>query len=134
MASSKAQGFVVWALDERRFALPVPSVERVLPAAAISPLPGAPRLVSGCLTLRGRAVPVLDLRQALSLPPKETMLDDHLMLVRTAQQRVAFFVDAVQGVADRLDDARLLTDALDALLSLSEQAQLDLALALPQAA
>jgi len=116
MAPSKAQHFVVWVLDARHFALPVAMVERVLPAMAMSPLPGAPRQVSGCVNVRGKIVPVLDLRQVLALPPKELMIHDHLVLVRSGHRRAGFFADAVQGVVDRLDDAVPMVDALDRLL------------------
>src|SRR5438132_857362 len=98
MAEQKAKGFVVWALDARRYALPVGHVERVLPAVAISPLAGAPPPVCGSLNLRGEPISMLDLRQHLGLPPKELRLDDHLVLACTSRRQVGFFVDVVEGV------------------------------------
>jgi purine-binding chemotaxis protein CheW len=134
MAQDKAKGFVVWALDARRYALPVAHVERVLAAVAISPLAGAPAPICGSLNLRGEPISMLDLRQHLGLPPKELRLDDHLVLARTARRQVGFFVDAVEAVVDRLDDAVLLAGELERVLGPLEEAQLERALAQARAA
>jgi purine-binding chemotaxis protein CheW len=54
-----------------RCALAVADVLRVVPAAAVAPLPGAPAVVDGVLDLHGRVVPVLSLAAPLraSGPP-----------------------------------------------------------------
>src|ERR1041385_7400842 len=125
MVATDAKGFVACAFGGERFALPVAAVERVLPAAAISPLPGAPRAIVGMLNLRGQPVAVLDLRQCLGLPPKLLQLDDHLVLVRSGSGRFAFFVDGVEGVVPQPDDAMSLAGNLEHWLDPAESAQLE---------
>lgn len=151
MADLDAQALVVWLLDERRYALPLAQVQRVLLAIDVTPLPDAPQLVLGVVNVQGRIMPVVDLRQRLGLQRREARLSDHLMLVRTARRWLGFFVDAVQGVvyhaaaawvpaedvAPRMgcvagvlklaDDLVLIHD-LDALLPLDDELALDLAL------
>lgn len=69
------------------------------PAARLAPLPGAPSIVEGLLDLRGDAIPVIEWRQLLGIPPRPIRLSDRLVMVRTAARRVALRVD---GVADLL--------------------------------
>ena len=49
---------VVFTVEGSRYAVPLSSVERVLPMAAVRPVPGAPRVVLGAINLAGRVVPV----------------------------------------------------------------------------
>ncbi|HEV3505279.1 MAG TPA: chemotaxis protein CheW, partial [Actinomycetes bacterium] len=56
-------------VEEREYALPLGCVVEVVRMAALTPAPGAPGHVLGLLDLRGRVVPVMDLRARLGLPP-----------------------------------------------------------------
>jgi chemotaxis signal transduction protein len=125
MTAGKLQGFVVWALGAKRFALPLAMVERVLPALAVEPLSGAPSGIEGIANLGGRRVPVVDMRRHLHLPGREPVPSDHLVLVRTPRSTFAFFVDAVEGVLPRLDDDTTLLDRLDELLASAQLLQHD---------
>lgn len=57
---------MVFVLDEQSYALYLPSVERVVRAVEVTPLPKAPDIVSGIINLRGKITPVVDLRGSLS--------------------------------------------------------------------
>jgi len=105
MADRAPQGLVVWTLDSQACSLPVGAVERVLPALVPEPVADAPDTVLGVVVLQGRLVPVLDLRRCLGLPARELRLDDSLVLINNAGERIAFFADALQGVM-RPDQAR----------------------------
>jgi purine-binding chemotaxis protein CheW len=152
MAGGKALELVVWRLGAQRYALPLAVVERVLPAAEVTPLPGAPEVVTGILNFQGRIVPVVDLRRRLGQPQRELLLADQIVLARTARRVLAFAVDSVQDVVDheaqamvdtreiphgpgvvsgvvKLPDGLLLVHDLERLLSLDEERGLDLALA-----
>jgi chemotaxis signal transduction protein len=125
MTTGKLQGFVVWALGAKRFASPLAMVERVLPALAIEPVPGAPSGIEGIATLGGRRVPVVDMRLHLRLRAREPLPSDHLVLVRTPRSRLAFFVDAVEGVEPRMDGDTTLVDGFDDLLASLDPVQHD---------
>lgn len=100
MAEGKTLELVVWRLGAQRYALPLAMVERVLPAAEVTPLPDAPAVVTGILNVQGRIVPVVDLRRRLGQPQRELQLADQIVLARTARRVLAFAVDSVQGVVD----------------------------------
>lgn len=95
-----SQQFLVFALGERRFALPVTAVERVLRAAAVTPLPGGPPGLLGALNVHGRVLPVADLRRCLRLPSQPLQAENHLLLLRVAGARILVLVDRVLGLED----------------------------------
>lgn len=82
--------------------LPLPNVREVLRPLELKPLGGAPAVVSGVSRIRGRAVPVLDLRSALeSEAPGKAALWIHL---EVDGKPVALAADGVIGVRPTSED------------------------------
>jgi purine-binding chemotaxis protein CheW len=84
---------VVFEVAGRRHGLAVDDVQELLRAALPAPLPGAPAAVEGVLNLRGRAVPVVDVRRRFGLPSREIEPTDHLIVTRAAGRLIALRVD-----------------------------------------
>lgn len=103
---------LVFRLDSGRYALPLDTVERVVQAAELTPLPNAPAVVLGVLDLGDRVVPVLDLRRRFGLPPREVGMDDQFLLARTSRRTVGLVVDEAQQVAVYAADAVLNASAM----------------------
>lgn len=87
-------------LDDRRFALALDAVIRVVRAAEVTPLPLAPAAVIGALDVSGHILPVYDLRRRLGLPEHRLGLDDQFVIARTARRSVALVVDRTLGLID----------------------------------
>ena len=142
---------VVFALDEPRYALLLSAVERVVRAVEITPLPKAPEIVLGIITVQGRIIPVIDVRQRFRLPTREMKLDDRFIIARTSRRQVALVVDSVTGFREltereivnteqalpfadyvkgvaKLEDNLVLIHDLDQFLSLDEEKVIDAAL------
>ncbi|MEO8561278.1 MAG: chemotaxis protein CheW, partial [bacterium] len=51
--------------------LPAAAVREIVRAVAITPLPGAPDIVEGAVNVRGRLVPVIDVRRLLGFPARQ---------------------------------------------------------------
>lgn len=138
---------VVFSLGEQRYALPVASVERVIRAVEITPLPKAPAIVSGVINIQGRIVPVVDVRRRFRLPEHDVRPGDQIIVARTAARPVALAVDAASGVIEcpaerfvaaaaivpgteyvkgvvKLEDGMILIHDLDKFLSLEEEKSL----------
>ena len=104
--------FVVFSLDEQRYALPLDAVERIVRAVAITALPKAPAIVSGAINVQGEIIPVLNLRRLNNLPDREIGHDDEFILThfpcvepaQNAFRRVALWVDGVEGVLECAPD------------------------------
>jgi purine-binding chemotaxis protein CheW len=84
---------VIFELGAQRYALPAADVEELLRAATIVAVPDAPTIVEGAIDVRGRVVPVLDVRRRFGLAPKPLEPSDHLVLATTPARTVAIRVD-----------------------------------------
>lgn len=109
---SRVLSLVVFILDGQRYALPLGSVEKVLPMVEVSPLPKAPAIALGVINLHGAVVPVLDLRRRLGLPPHAYGPTAHLLVTTTPGRRLALPVDEVLGVTQITAEAVIPPEAL----------------------
>lgn len=143
--------YVVIYLDELGVALRLSSVERVIRAVYVSPLPDAPEIVSGVVNIQGRVIPVVNMRRRFRLADRPVALTDRLVIARTNQRPVALVADAVSGVREysepdiidavsilpgleyvdgvaKLEDGLILIHDLSRFLSLDEESALDRAM------
>jgi chemotaxis signal transduction protein len=91
--------FLVFHLDQRKFALDLDVVDRVVQAAETIPLVHESEHVRGLINISGDVIPVVDTRILLGAPSREMELEDRFILVHANGKRVALHVDAVEGVA-----------------------------------
>ncbi len=99
------RSFLLFSLGETRCALDVAAVERVLPAAEVTPLPDAPATVLGLINVAGELMPVINARRHFHLPPRDMELTDRLIVTRRDGRPLALLVDAVEGVAELSEQA-----------------------------
>lgn len=148
---TQSNTLLVFGLDDLRYALRLPTVQRVIRIVEITPLPDGPNVVLGVINLHGQIVPVVDIRQRFHLPQREARLSDQLIIAQTTKRTVALVVDAVAGLAERsdnvvtfaekivpgldyvegvvkLEEGLVLIHDLDAFLSLDEEDALEQAL------
>ncbi len=59
--------FISFLLGTKAYAIDVPHVREVVDTPTLSRLPNAPAWITGVMNLRGRVVPVVDLRRVLEL-------------------------------------------------------------------
>ncbi|MHB8580263.1 MAG: chemotaxis protein CheW [Ignavibacteriaceae bacterium] len=89
---------VLFSLDEPRYALHLSTVEQVVRAVEITPLPKTPRIVLGVINYYGIIIPVIDIRKRFNLPPRELDLNDLFIIAKTSKRSVVLIVDSVAGV------------------------------------
>jgi purine-binding chemotaxis protein CheW len=90
----------IFTLDERRYALRLTAVDRVVRAVHISSLPQAPGIVLGIVNVQGRVIPIINMRRRFRLPEREITLTDRLIIAHTARRQVGLMVDAVEDVME----------------------------------
>lgn len=98
---SQLDQFVVFSLDEQRYALPLQAIERIVRAVEVTTLPHAPPMVLGVIVMAGRILPVLSLRRHFGLPDRAVVPADRFLIARTALRTVAVVIDEAQGVIER---------------------------------
>ena len=147
----RSDAYVVFTLDEQRYALYLHAVRRVVRMVEMTYLPKAPEIVRGVVNVQGQVIPVVDIRKRFRLPEREPEPSDQLIIVNTARRSVALVVDAVEGVIEhsrqemialekilpgteyiegviKLEDGLVLIHDLDKFLSLEEDKELTAAL------
>jgi purine-binding chemotaxis protein CheW len=97
----KTVQWVVFLLDEGRYALPLAAVDRIVRAVHITPMPRAPGIVLGVIDVQGRVLPVLNVRRKFGLPERVVDPADYFLIAHTARRTVVLVIDAAQGVYDR---------------------------------
>jgi purine-binding chemotaxis protein CheW len=91
---------VVFHVDELQYALDLSTVERVVHAVEITPLPKAPAFVLGVINVQGRVIPVVDVRKRFRLPEREMDLPDRFIIAHTSRRLVALLADSVTGIRE----------------------------------
>jgi purine-binding chemotaxis protein CheW len=104
--SSDATQLVVFRVAGSEFGLPVESVGEILRMVAIAPVPEAPEWLPGVINLRGKVIPVVDLRVRLGLPREAPRLNTPILVAEAGGQAVGLIADSV---------TELLTVPLDAV-------------------
>ncbi|MCD6073639.1 MAG: chemotaxis protein CheW [Rhodospirillales bacterium] len=150
-AAGPPRTLVIFALDGRRYALPLSAVERVVRIVDVTPLPQAPDIVDGVINIQGIVVPVVNIRRRLGLLERQPSLNDRFIVARLLHRRIALAADTVTGVINtpseridtaqsilpgmkyfdgvlKLDDDLVLIQDLTRFLSLHEEEQLESAL------
>ena len=89
---------VVCRLADERYGLRVDRVHEIIRQPTITALPQAGGAVRGVINLRGRIVPVVDLRERFGLPRVDTTKLSRVVVVDAADVRVGIIVDAVTEV------------------------------------
>ena len=97
--------WVEFRLGGELFALPVAQVREILRVRDVTPVPHPPFPVIGVINLRGRVVPLLDLRARLALPTPAPDDESRIVLVESQTRRIGLLVDAVERVAQLAQSA-----------------------------
>ena len=63
---------VVFRLGEDYFAMHISNVSEIIRLQKMTPVPKAPSFVEGVTNLRGRVIPVMDLRKRFGVTPQPT--------------------------------------------------------------
>src|SRR5512147_2875700 len=81
-----------------RYAFEAPLVTEVVRLGPLTRLPGAPAFLPGVFTHRGEVLAVLDLCQALSLPPASVGVSARAAVIRVGEWKLALLADAIEGL------------------------------------
>ena len=89
---------VIFKLDDQEYALDITNVVQVVRMVAITPMPEASEVVEGVINVRGKVIPVVDVRRRFGLPPKPYDLNTRLLITRWDGRMMALIVDVVSEV------------------------------------
>ncbi len=89
---------VVFDLAAEYYGVDIGDVREIIRMQTVTRVPGAPSFVEGVINLRGRVVPVVDLRKRLNLTVGEQTKESRIVVVDIAGRDVGVIVDGVTEV------------------------------------
>ncbi len=98
MVEGDLRELVAFTIDTEEFAIDIASVHEINRAVEITRIPNAPDHVQGVINLRGKIVPVVNMRGLLGFEPKEVRATSRIIVVEISGTMLGFFVDSVSEV------------------------------------
>ncbi|WP_416548785.1 chemotaxis protein CheW [Limnohabitans sp. DCL3] len=96
--------YLTFVLDREHYGLPVLKVREIMRLCPITPVPRMPAFIQGVMNLRGKIIPVIDLRERFGLP--QVAVSERVCVVvvqftplEGGQQWMGMVVDAVEDVS-----------------------------------
>lgn len=108
---------VVFDLADEGYGVDIGSVREIIRMQEITKVPRAPDFVEGVINLRGRVIPVIDLRKRFGFETTEMTKDTRIVVVDIRSQDIGVAVDAVTEVlrlsADKVEPASSVITTVD---------------------
>lgn len=90
--------FVICRIGNEEFAVDVLSVQEINRIVEVTRVPKTPHYVEGVINLRGRIIPVLDLRKLFGLTGAKQTTQTRIVVVSVQARLVGLVVDSVEEV------------------------------------
>jgi purine-binding chemotaxis protein CheW len=93
-----AKQVVVFGVEDEWYGADIRSVSEIIRAQAVTPMPGTPPHVDGIMNVRGKVVPVVNLRKLLGFGSRTGEEAPFILLIESESGPVGCRVDAVDEV------------------------------------
>jgi len=90
--------YVSFILADEEYAVPILKVQEIIRFTKLTRVPKSSEFVEGVLNLRGRVIPVIDLRKRFGLPSAEKDRNSRIVVVEVDNRTVGMTVDGVSEV------------------------------------
>jgi purine-binding chemotaxis protein CheW len=97
-ADGDEQQLVVFELGAELYGVEIARVHEIIRLQTVTRVPRAPAFVEGVINLRGKVIPVVDLRRRFGLPSAEHTRSTRIVVVEIGDQVVGIVVDGVSEV------------------------------------
>ncbi len=99
---------VVFGIGKESYGVPIDAVQEIVRVPDVTTVPDAPSFFEGVINLRGRIVPIVDLRVRLRLPRAERTRSTRILITENEGRVIGLLVDVVSEVR------KLPTEAVEA--------------------
>lgn len=96
--TSELLQLVSFKIGAEEFGIDILKVNEINRMMTLTKVPNAPSFVDGVVNLRGRVIPVINLRSKLALPRKEYDRNSRIIVVELEGRTIGFIVDEVSEV------------------------------------
>jgi purine-binding chemotaxis protein CheW len=99
-AKAKAGQYLTFQLMAEQYGVPIETVREINRVGEITPVPRTPECVKGVMNLRGKIIPVVNLRVKFGMEPQAYTRDTCIIVIDTHIGQVGMIVDSVKEVVD----------------------------------
>ena len=92
--------FLTFCLEEEVYGLEILKVREIIGMMNITPVPRAPTFIRGVINLRGKVIPVVDLRLKFGMETVEQTNETCIIVVQAQEVEMGVVVDSVSEVLD----------------------------------
>ncbi len=97
-AAHEEKQIVIFALAKEAYGVDISTVHEIIRMQTITKVPRAPDFVEGVINLRGKVIPVVDMRKRFGLTVSQQTNDSRIVVVDISNHEVGMVVDAVTEV------------------------------------
>ncbi len=98
--NSKGGKFLTFFLSSEEYGIEILKVQEIIGVLAITPIPRTPAFIKGVINLRGRIIPIVDLRLKLSMEEAKHTEETCFIVVKAHGMHMGVVVDKVSEVLD----------------------------------
>jgi purine-binding chemotaxis protein CheW len=99
-SSQKAGKYLTFVLANEEYGLEILKVREIIGMMNITSVPRTPGFVKGVINLRGKVIPVIDLRLKFSMPEAQHTEETCIIVVNVGKLEMGIIVDRVSEVLD----------------------------------
>jgi purine-binding chemotaxis protein CheW len=99
-ADSRSGKYLTFVLAGEEYGLEILKVREIIGLMSITAVPGMPEFVLGVINLRGKVIPVVDLRLKFGMPTQEHTSETCIIVVDVGGSLIGVLVDRVSEVLD----------------------------------
>lgn len=97
---NKEGKYLTFVLCEEEYGLEILKVREIIGILDITPVPQTPEFVKGVINLRGKVIPVVDLRLKFGMPPTDYTKETCIIVVDVESLLMGIIVDTVSEVLE----------------------------------
>lgn len=105
-SKAKSGQYLTFQLMSEQYGVAIETVREINQFGEITKVPRTPNYVKGVMNLRGKIIPVVNLRVKFGMEPQESTRDTCIIVIETEIGQVGMIVDSVKEVVD-LQEAQI---------------------------
>jgi purine-binding chemotaxis protein CheW len=92
--------FLTFLSAAQEYGIEILKVQEIIPLLPITRVPGSQRFIKGVINLRGKIIPILDVRRRFGMPDLEPTNETCIIVVHVRGTEMGILVDRVSEVVD----------------------------------
>ena len=92
--------FLTFFLEDEEYGIEILKVQEIIGMMSVTPVPRTPAFVRGVINLRGKVIPIIDLRLKFAMPAVAQTEESCIIVVRAQAVAMGIVVDKVSEVLD----------------------------------